>query len=87
MEQLINVLYAIYYFIREVVSKLFEYTLFRGRPDLATLYGDALTILISLTAVYLLLELFAAARRIIKWLLLIGWLLLIVSMVAGAAGG
>ena len=83
--QIINVIYAIYYFIRDLLSKMFEYTIFQGRPEIALLYGDAITILISLTAVYLILELFTAAKKFIRWIILIGWGLLIISIIAGAA--
>jgi hypothetical protein len=83
MDQIINILYAIYYFVRELISDLFEWTIFKNNPDLAILYSDAFTILISLTAIYLILEIFTAAKKFIKYLLIIGWLLLIISIVAG----
>ncbi len=82
-EQLINILYAIYYFVRELIMKLFEYTIFRENPELALIYSDAFTVLISLTAIYLILELFSAAKKFVKWVLIIGWALLLVSIVAG----
>ena len=84
MAQIINVIYAIYYFIRDLLSKMFEYTIFQGHPEIALLYGDAITILISLTAVYLILELFTAAKKFVRWIILIGWGLLIISIIAGA---
>lgn len=84
MDQLVNFIYAFYYFVRELIAKLFEYTIFKGEPDLAILYSDAFTILISLTAIYLVLELFTAARKFVKFFLIIGWFLLVVSMVIGS---
>lgn len=84
IEQLVNVLYAIYYFIRELIKSLFEFTIFKENPELALIYGDAFTILISLTALYLLLEIFVSAKKFVKWILIIGWVLLIVSIIAGA---
>ena len=84
-EQIINILYAIYYFIRDVITKLFEYTIFQEKPDLALIYSDAFTILISLTAIYLILEIFTAAKKFVKWILILGWILLIVSIAVGMA--
>ena len=82
IEQLINILYIVYLMIKDVVTKLFEYTIFLGRPSLAEMYGDAVTILTSLTAIYIILEIFIWGKKAIKIILIIGWILWIVSIVA-----
>jgi|Deesub1362B_J571_1020462.scaffolds.fasta_scaffold00003_295 hypothetical protein len=83
MDQIINIIYALYYFVREIIADFFELTIFKNNPDIALLYGDAFTILISLTAVYLILELFTVAKKFVRYLLIIGWVLLIISILAG----
>lgn len=80
-EQLVNFLYAAYYFLRDVLAYLLNITIFQERPDLAATYGDAISLLVSLTAVYLVLELVTAAKKWVKIILIIGWGLLILSII------
>ncbi len=79
-EQLINFLYAIYYFLRNLLSYLLETTIFKDHPEYAVTYGDAITLLISLTAIYIILELIASAKKWIKIILILGWGLLVISI-------
>ncbi|MFQ5710998.1 MAG: hypothetical protein ACE5GD_04365 [Candidatus Geothermarchaeales archaeon] len=83
LEAAINVLYAIYYFLRQAITSILEATLFQAEPEIATLYGDATTMLVGLTAIYLVLEFFTAAKRIVKMILVLGWILLIISILVG----
>ena len=79
-EALINFLYAIYYFLRDVINFLLEATLFKEFPEYAALYSDVITFLISITAVYLILVLFEAFKKYVKIILILGWGLLIISI-------
>jgi len=72
---------AVYNWLVEFLRNLFLSTVFRDRPDLADKFSSALTILISLTAIYLLLVFVSAIKRIIGILLLIGWVLLIIAII------
>jgi len=72
---------AVYNWLVEFLRNLFLLTVFRDRPDLADKFSSALTILISLTAIYLLLVFVSAIKRIIGILLLIGWVLLIIAII------
>jgi len=72
---------AIYNWLVEFLRNLFVSTVFKDRPDLADKFSSALTILISLTAIYLLLVFVSAIKKIIGILLLIGWVLLIIAIV------
>jgi hypothetical protein len=83
----INLLYAAYYYIRSAIMWVLENTVFVENPDAATLYADSITFLASITAIYLILEFFATAKRIVRLVMILGWLLLIVSLVAGSMGG
>jgi hypothetical protein len=78
----INVLYAIYYLIRKGISFILEGTVFQGDPGKAALYGDAITILAALTLIYLILELFEAGKKVVRIFLVVGWVLLIASVIA-----
>lgn len=80
MEQLINFIYAIYYFIRNLIVMLLDETIFKGHPAYAASYSDAITLLVSLTAIYAILELVSAGKRIIKAILILGWVLLAIAI-------
>ncbi|MEM2906155.1 MAG: hypothetical protein QW057_08775 [Candidatus Bathyarchaeia archaeon] len=83
LQAAVNVLYTVYYFIRQVVTYMLEVTVFRANPGAAPLYADAVTLLTVLTLLYLALELFTSAKRIVAILLLVGWALLILSIALG----
>mgnify|MGYP000583689715 CR=1 FL=1 len=55
----------------------------KADPALAAKYADATTILITVTALLLVLELFSAAKRIVRILVILEWLLLAVSIIVG----
>jgi len=82
LEKAANFIYIIYDWIRKAIVYLLEKTLFQGNPKLANFYGEVSTFLASLTAVYLLLLLVASARKIIGVILLLGWVLFIIAILA-----
>ena len=84
-EQIVNFLYAIYYFLRSAIAFLLETTIFKDHPEYAATYGDAITFLVSLTALYLILEMIEAAKKWVKIILIIGWGLLIVTIITSRA--
>ena len=84
-EQLINFLYAIYYFLRDALAFLLQATLFKEHPEYAATYGDAITFLISITAIYLILEFISSAKKWIKLILILGWGLLILSILISSS--
>lgn len=79
-EALLNFLYAIYYFMRDIIRFILENTLFKEFPEYAALYGDVITFLISITAIYLVLVMFEAVKKYVKIILILGWGLLILSI-------
>jgi len=79
----VNLLYTAYYFLRQLITYMLEVTLFRANPQAAPLYADAVTLLAVLTLLYLALELFTSAKRIVAILLIAGWALLIISVGLG----
>ncbi|HEW93864.1 MAG TPA: hypothetical protein ENF47_04085 [Thermoprotei archaeon] len=85
-EQIVNFLYTIYYFLRDAIIFILQTTVFKEYPDYAFTYGDAITFLVSITAVYLILEFITAAKKFIKVILILGWFLLFVTIAISLAG-
>jgi len=79
-EALINFLYAIYYFIRDIITFILENTLFKEAPEIAVMYGDIITFLISITAIYILLVMIESVKKYFKIILVLGWGLLFLSI-------
>lgn len=73
---------AVYNWLVELLKSLFASTIFKERPDLADKFSSAFTLLIGLTAIYLLLVFVSAIKKIIGYLLLIGWVVLIIAIIA-----
>lgn len=81
LDQTVNFLYTIYGHIRDLIVSMLKQTVFKGKPGLAFFYGDAVMLLASLTSLYVILELFTSAKKVVKLILALGWGLLIVSIV------
>ncbi|MEM4599345.1 MAG: hypothetical protein QXI29_01915 [Candidatus Methanomethylicaceae archaeon] len=58
-----------------------EQTILKDRPYLAESYSSALTILITLTTLYVLLVFVSAVKKAIGIIILIGWVLFTLSIV------
>ncbi|MBS7641942.1 MAG: hypothetical protein QW374_01040 [Candidatus Bathyarchaeia archaeon] len=82
-ESLINFLWTIYHYLREFIRFILSSTVFKAAPEAAATYSDICTLLVALTALYLILEFVAAARKIVRVILIISWLLFIVSLLIG----
>lgn len=80
ISDILNLIYSFFNAIRNFLSLIIEQTLLKGRPDLSQQYSSALTIMITLTTLYLILVFISAARKAIGVLIAIGWGLIIVSL-------
>lgn len=69
-----------YDLLRSFIGNILANTLFKAAPQTADIYSDALSLLISLTALYLLLEFVTIGKRIIKTILILGWVLLLIAI-------
>ncbi|RLF15092.1 MAG: hypothetical protein DRJ97_04920 [Thermoprotei archaeon] len=67
--------------LEDIINTLLVQTLFKAKPELASQFSGPLSLLVSLTALYLLLTLVAAARKAIGILLALGWGLLALAIV------
>ena len=86
-EALINAmtfLNALYDALKSFLETLLASTIFKASPEIATTYSDATSLLVSLTAMYILLEVVQVGKRIIRAVLLLGWVLLMASLVLSA---
>ncbi|MGC8936446.1 MAG: hypothetical protein ACP5KV_03670 [Candidatus Methanomethylicaceae archaeon] len=82
----LNVIYFFFDLLRSFISFIVENTILRGRPDLANSFSSAITVLITVTAIYILLVFVTAAKKAIGIVLLLGWGLLILSLILAGFG-
>jgi hypothetical protein len=80
VEHVANFIYTVYNGLTKALSFLLEQTIFKEYPKLAEFYGQIASFLISITAVYLILLLVTAAKKVIGLLLILGWALFIVTI-------
>lgn len=80
-------LLLIYNWLVYIIRYILEATIFKENPNLAQRYADAIGMLSSITAIYLILLLFETAKKILKVVLALGWGLLILALILGVAGG
>jgi len=79
----VEALLWIYNWLVYTITELLRSTVFKGREELAQDYASATTILVSMTAIYLILTLFEGVKKFLKMLLIVGWALLAVALALG----
>ncbi len=72
---------TLFNYAKNAIKVILDETLLKNSPQKAALYSDAITLLITLTALYLILEFVTAAKKVVRVILALGWLLLILSLV------
>ncbi len=83
--QILLFLNTAYQFLVDLISKILKETVLKSNPALSEQFGQGITLLVTLTAIYVILEFFSAAKRVVRTILLIGWLLLILALVMTVA--
>lgn len=78
-DQVVSAVLQIYNWLTGFLSTILQQTIFRARPDLADQFASAFSLMISLTAIYVLLLLVSAFKKILVIVLAIGWAALIVA--------
>jgi hypothetical protein len=81
ISQLLLFLSTAYNYLVDFLSSILRETIFKSNPELAVRYSEGVTLLVTLTVIYLILEFFTAAKRIVRVILIIGWVLLILALV------
>ncbi len=79
-QDLLNFIYLIYDALRSGIRILLEMTIIRASPTLAQKYADALSLLVTITALWLLLEFSTNLKNVIRAVVILGWILLIISI-------
>ncbi len=82
---IVNVLYLVYSAVRSLIQFIFELTITQGSPELALKFADATTLLVTITAVWIILEFTTSLKKVVRIVVIIGWVLLIVSMLISLA--
>lgn len=82
----LNVVYFFYDLLRSFISFIVEQTILKGRPQLAESFSSAITVLITITAIYILLVFVTVAKKILGIILVLGWILLIISLALATIG-
>lgn len=80
-DAIVKALLSLYSWLVNLITGILEQTILKDNPDLARDYGSAITLLISLTAVYLIAVLISAFRKILGVLIAIGWVVLILAII------
>jgi len=79
-DMIVNGLLTIYNWMVNLITTILQQTILKDNPDMAKQYGSALTLLISLTAIYILLVFISAFKKILGIIIAIGWLALIAAL-------
>ena len=75
---------TLYKIISGLVSRVLQETILKARPELSDEFGQGITLLVALTSIYIILELFTAANKAVRIILIIGWLLLLLALAIAA---
>ncbi len=76
----INIFGIVFDWIKSVIAMLLNMTLFKVNPGVVDGYASTITLLVSFTAIYIILVFVSSAKKILGIILTLGWVLLIVSI-------
>jgi hypothetical protein len=79
-DMIVSGLLTIYNWLVNIITTILQQTIIKDNPDIAREYGSALALLISVTAIYLLLVLVSAFKKILGVIIAIGWLAIIIAI-------
>lgn len=77
---IINIFGIVFEWIKSAIAMLLNMTLYQVNPDIVDGYASTITLLISFTAIYIILVFVSSAKKILGIILALGWVLLIVSV-------
>jgi hypothetical protein len=80
-EQILNYVALAYNYIVNGIQGILQSTILVQNPSLAHEYANILAWLVSLTAIYIILTVVEVVRKFIGYIILIGWVFLVVLMV------
>jgi hypothetical protein len=86
ISQIINLFYLAFDGLKSIMRTIIDQTIFRYRPEVADSFSTTISLLITITAIYLILIFISSAKKVLGIILALGWGLLVVSIVLSAIG-
>ncbi len=77
-------LLMLYNWLSLLLRYMLESTIFKENPSVAREFSEAISILINITAIYIIMTLFEGLKKFLKVLLIIGWGLLTLAIILAA---
>ena len=81
LKTLLNYAIQFYTWIQDIVAHYLQIYVFSKNPELAARYGNALVLMVTLTVIYALLELFESFKRFLRYIIMVGWAILVFALV------
>ncbi|UXD22419.1 hypothetical protein IPA_04555 [Ignicoccus pacificus DSM 13166] len=70
-----------YSWIQGIVSHYLQIYVFAKNPELAARYGNLIVLMVTLTVIYALLEVFESFKKVLRYIILMGWFILVLAIV------
>ena len=80
IDSIANFLFAMYEYLKKGIVFILEQTVFKANPQLADYYAEVAAFLASLTAIFIILEVLSVPKKVVKILLILGWILFLCSI-------
>jgi len=81
LKTLLNYAVQAYTWIQNMVAHYLQIYIFSKNPELASRYGNALVLMVTLTVIYALLELFESFKKFLRYIIIVGWAVLVFALV------
>ncbi|MBE3091608.1 MAG: hypothetical protein IMZ42_04765 [Candidatus Atribacteria bacterium] len=80
IDSIANFLFTMYEYLKKGIVSILEQTVFKANPQLADYYAEVAAFLASLTAIFIILEVLSVPKKVVKILLILGWILFLCSI-------
>lgn len=80
IDSIANFLFTMYEYLKKGIVFILEQTVFKANPQLADYYAEVAAFLASLTAIFIILEVLSVPKKVVKILLILGWILFLCSI-------
>lgn len=87
LSMIADAIISAYNWLTNFLTQILQQTILKDNPSIAQDYGSAIAMLVSLTAIYILLVLVSAFKKILGIILALGWVLLIVALIMRTFSG
>jgi len=80
LDAIIEFLVGLFRALRDMLSSMLQKSVLRAKPEIARMFGDYLSLLVALTAIYLIMCLISSFKKIFGFLVLLGWALFLTAL-------